>query len=485
MTPIAGALLEPQARILSAVARQSCVVVHVDPTGAIRWSSSSEAYPALRAIGEQLAEHGHVAPEDSQSFAAPLATEAEELGWLVVHLGQPPDGGEGAAIELALGEIARGVGERVGLGREADHLAEELGLRYEELNLLYSMESHSRSFDGGTRAAEALLANLVERLEIDLAALVVAGRKAPIVSTHPTRPLPNADLVLTAIRGDLYRFAVLSGAPVVLNDERDTRRAYLLVNMPYRVLACPVSETSQGPSMLVLVRQCDRPEFTAGDRSLGMVIASQTAIMIENQGMLGSLQRFGEQIAASLIEAIEAKDPYTRGHSERVQKGSISLARAADLHGDAIEGVSWGALLHDIGKIGIPDAIICKAGRLDADEYTMIKTHAERSYEILRHIEYLGESSLRAARHHHERFDGNGYPQGLSGERIPIEARVVSIADTYDALTSSRSYRVASTHEEAMKVIRGAAGSQLDPRLVETFENLCAREVPSAEPADG
>ena len=109
------------------------------------------------------------------------------------------------------------------------------------------------------------------------------------------------------------------------------------------------------------------------------------------------------------------------------------------------------------------------------DEYTMIKIHPERSYEILRHIEDLSRGAREAARYHHERFDGNGYPHGLQGKQIPVESRVISIGDTYDALTSSRSYRAALEHEAALQIIRDAAGTQLDADLVQTFENLCVR----------
>ncbi|MEM7411293.1 MAG: HD-GYP domain-containing protein [Myxococcota bacterium] len=487
MTKIPAKLFERPARILAAIARGPSVVAHVDAAGNVRWASSREGFAALRQLGEHLADGGDLTRvcADHHAVAVEIPAELQSLGWLVLHLSAPIDATENERIHGVLEDVARELSERLELGLEADSLAEELSLRYEELNLLYSMDSHSRTFDGGTAAAQALLENLVSRLEIDLAALVIAERKAPIVAKHPTRATPNLDLLLTAMRGDLYRFAVQGGAPVVLNDEKDPRRQYLLANMPYRMLACPATRSGRDAAMLVVMRQCDQPEFTNGDRNLCAAIASQTAIMIENQGVLGSLQRFGEQIAASLIEAIEAKDPYTRGHSERVQKGSVSLAMAADLHAETVEGVSWGALLHDIGKIGIPDAIICKAGKLDDDEYTMIKTHAERSYEILRHIEYLGEASLRAARHHHERFDGNGYPKGLSGEQIPVEARVVSIADTYDALTSSRSYRAATSHGDAMKVIREAAGNQLDPRLVEVFEQVVASKASEFDLSDG
>ena len=110
-----------------------------------------------------------------------------------------------------------------------------------------------------------------------------------------------------------------------------------------------------------------------------------------------------------------------------------------------------------------------KPGRLTADEYTFIKTHPNRSFEIMQHIEALGPAALDAARYHQERFDGAGYPFGLAGAEIPLAARIVAVADTYDAVTSSRSYRAASSHEQALEIIEGASGTQLDPELVSAF----------------
>jgi HD-GYP domain-containing protein (c-di-GMP phosphodiesterase class II) len=331
-----------------------------------------------------------------------------------------------------------------------------------------------------------------ERLDIDVAVFVESGLQAPVYITKLTRPLSNLDLVLTAVRGDLFRFACTARKALTLNRIDDPRRQYLFVNMPYRLLACPVVGSSANNAMLVLLRRESEPEFTNSDKNLAMVIAIQTAIMMQNHTMLGSLRKFSSEMAAALIEAIEAKDPYTRGHSERVQKVAVKIGAAASLGAMSIEDVSWGALLHDVGKIGVPENIICKAGRLSEDEYTMIKIHPERSYEIIRHIDHLRRGALDAARYHHERYDGSGYPSGLRGKEIPVEARVISIADTYDAVTSSRSYRSASDHETAMGILRGVSGSQLDGELVQVFDNLCNRDAAALadvmkpdEPQDG
>ena len=180
---------------------------------------------------------------------------------------------------------------------------------------------------------------------------------------------------------------------------------------------------------------------------------------------MDQLARFNQQLAAALIEAVEAKDPYTRGHSERVHHISMEIGRAMGLPADDLEDLHWGSLLHDVGKIGIPDAVLCKPGRLDRDEYAFIMVHPERSYEILRHVDYL-KGAVLAARHHQEMYDGRGYPHGLKGARIPLLARIVAVADTYDSITSSRAYRAGRSHEIAMREIQRVSGTQLDPEVI-------------------
>jgi HD-GYP domain-containing protein (c-di-GMP phosphodiesterase class II) len=262
---------------------------------------------------------------------------------------------------------------------------------------------------------------------------------------------------------------------VVINAGDDPRRAYIFTDLPFKLLCCPVFEDKNVVAILVLVNHLSKPDFSNSDRKLGELLANQLSSLSRMMGMLGETARFNEQMANALIEAVEAKDPYTRGHSERVHYIALQVGQALGLPPREMDNLFWGSLLHDVGKIGIPDAVLCKPGRLTQDEFTFIMVHPERSYEILRHVERL-QGAVPGARHHQEKFDGTGYPHGLKGSEIPLNARIIAVADTYDSITSSRAYRPGRSHEVALCEIARVAGSQLDPEIVAVFEKMCAAE---------
>ncbi len=170
----------------------------------------------------------------------------------------------------------------------------------------------------------------------------------------------------------------------------------------------------------------------------------------------------------SLVAAIDAKDRYTRHHSLRVQQYAIMIGETMELSWDLMEAIRTGGLLHDVGKLGVPDFILTKPGSLTPEELRRVQEHPVLGYEILKPLPFPWDV-LPVVRSHHERYDGKGYPDGLAGEEIPLVARVLAVADVYDAVTSERPYRKAWSHEKAVDYIRGAAGTQFDPKVVEAF----------------
>ncbi|MET9439277.1 HD-GYP domain-containing protein [Streptomyces sp. NPDC006610] len=190
----------------------------------------------------------------------------------------------------------------------------------------------------------------------------------------------------------------------------------------------------------------------------------------------------------ALVQAVDIKDGYTRGHSERVGQASMMIARELGLDDDRVEVLRFAGILHDVGKLGVPTRLLRKDGPLTPEERRVIELHPEYGHEMVRGISFLGEARA-AVLHHHERLDGSGYPYGLAGSQIPESARVVAVADAFDAMTSTRSYRRARPVEVALEELRRCAGAQFDPRMVAALVRALHRDgwhpaVTADEPRD-
>ncbi len=212
-------------------------------------------------------------------------------------------------------------------------------------------------------------------------------------------------------------------------------------------------------------------------------LAYQAAVAIDNARLYHDLQRANLDLRVAYdatIEgwsrALEYRDQETEGHSQRVTELTMELARAMGMSKEKLSHVHRGALLHDIGKMGIPDEILFKTGELTEEEWELMRQHPQFAHDMLSSIEYL-RPALEIPYCHHERWDGTGYPRGLKGEQIPLAARVFAVVDVYDALTNARPYRPAWTHEEAIEHIRQQSGKHFDPQVVETFLKIIERRA--------
>lgn len=178
----------------------------------------------------------------------------------------------------------------------------------------------------------------------------------------------------------------------------------------------------------------------------------------------------------ALVQALEAKDSYTSGHSGRVAQLSVKLAEELKLPEDKVEFIKYAGVLHDVGKIGVSEAVLNKQGQLTKAEWETIRSHPSVGQNIIQNIDFLFDVG-QVVRHHHERIDGKGYPDGLKGEEISLESRIIAIADTYDAMTSDRSYRKGKTPREALNELECVAGTQLDAQLVEVFCKITRHDL--------
>lgn len=221
---------------------------------------------------------------------------------------------------------------------------------------------------------------------------------------------------------------------------------------------------------------------------LGFFILYTSVFVLVRRASRRLLHQQADLIAAhlgtyqSLASAIDAKDSYTGDHSTNVADLAARVGRALRLSADVVEELRVGARLHDLGKIGVPDAILMKPGPLNPDELVIMRRHAERGFEILQKAP-LSEAVKLAVRHSHERWDGKGYPAGLAGEAIPLIARVVAVVDAYEAMTSDRPYRKALPVQEALSRLERGAGSHFDPRIARTFVQLMRKEKGLPSPA--
>jgi response regulator RpfG family c-di-GMP phosphodiesterase len=224
-------------------------------------------------------------------------------------------------------------------------------------------------------------------------------------------------------------------------------------------------------------------KFSEGQRKMLSILGDRASSAIDNARLYRNLQESFQQTIQGFARAMEAKDPYTHGHSDRVMQYSRLIADGLGFDPTAAEKIRTAALMHDVGKIGIPLDALNKAQKLTREEYEVFKEHPDKGRRILEPIEFLREV-VPAVFHHHEQYDGTGYPLGLKGEEIPIEARILAVADTYDAMTSDRAYRKALSHEIAVAELRRCAGTQFDPKIVAAFIIEMEKQRRDRQPTD-
>ncbi|MFY7895513.1 MAG: HD-GYP domain-containing protein, partial [Phycisphaerales bacterium] len=207
------------------------------------------------------------------------------------------------------------------------------------------------------------------------------------------------------------------------------------------------------------------------DTQLFEACAGFLATFIENVALYDDQHQLFMGTVQAMTAAIDAKDRYTRGHSERVALLSMQLAQAAGLPPQQCERIRIAGLVHDVGKIGVPENVLLKAGKLTEEEFAHIKKHPQTGYEILKGVSLL-EDVLPGVMHHHERYDGKGYPHGLFADEIPLIARIIAVADTFDAMSSNRAYRSKMPRDVVLAEIARSGGTQLDPRISQLMLSL-------------
>ena len=244
-------------------------------------------------------------------------------------------------------------------------------------------------------------------------------------------------------------------------------------------MAAPLLVRDKPIGVLAIASSKNGERYTEQDSELFGNFAAQAAVSIENTRLYERLQDTYLGAIGSLAAAIEARDPYTVGHSARVTQYAVAIAESMELPAEEVEDLRLAGLLHDLGKIGVPDSILNKAGRLSDEEYSAIKMHPALSMRIIEPLPHLG-NIIPIIYHHHERYDGNGYMDGKAGDKIPLGARIIAVADSFEAMTSDRPYRKALSREEAVGELSRNMGTQFDPEVVKHFLLLLETTAPAA-----
>jgi putative nucleotidyltransferase with HDIG domain len=268
--------------------------------------------------------------------------------------------------------------------------------------------------------------------------------------------------IASQIAWNLLFIALVSGALAATGAWWLVRR----VTLPLRRLAATMSHMARAGEL-----QSEFPS-AGGGSDVKLIEDTFRTLVISLEESQHARERSYVEAVGAVVTAADARDHETSGHSFRVALYSVALAKAMGLRGEALKAVEWGALLHDVGKMVVPDDILRKVGPLTDEEWHIMKQHPSWGFDMLAEVSFLQPESLDIIYSHHERWDGQGYPRGLASESIPLAARIFAVVDTYDAITSDRPYRRARSYQVALAELQRVSGQQLDPRAVEAFRQL-------------
>ena len=263
------------------------------------------------------------------------------------------------------------------------------------------------------------------------------------------------------------------GEPLIVHDTQSEPRFFSKVDRKSKfttknVICVPVKVKEKTIGVLEAINKLGGEAFSDDDLTIFQSLADQVAVALDNARLLAEIEGLFFQTAESLADAIEKRDPYTGGHTKRVTTYSLAIGEELNLESNEMRWLKLAAILHDIGKIGVEDRILRKADKLDEEEYDQMKQHTLMGAEIIGHIKQL-HGIIPGLKYHHEKIDGKGYPEGLADDNIPLIAKIVAVADTFDAMTSDRPYRKPLKKEKACEELRRCCGTQFDRGLVDAF----------------
>lgn len=311
-------------------------------------------------------------------------------------------------------------------------------------------------------------------------ALLIENGNVVGCTTYPVRnDIQNLDLqCIPAANLPFLQRVLEQKEPVIVkssdvNDLTEGERMTLTLNLAKTICLVPMKMGEEASGVLLIgeMRSENREPFTPEKLSLAKGIADQTAAALQRVQLFSNLEQAYLETVLTLANAVEAKDTYTKNHADNVSRMAVLVGKELGLPDNELEDIRYGGVLHDVGKIGVPDSILNKPGKLNDEEWVQMRAHAAIGADILKPVPRLA-GAADIVRYHHERYDGNGYPDGLAGEDIPVGARILTTVDSYSAMVDRRSYKAARPHEAAVTELKRCAGAQFDPRTVDAFLGL-------------
>jgi len=360
---------------------------------------------------------------------------------------------------------------------ELASVTEQLSATYEEINLLYKISSGMRFSQKPQPFLETVCKEVQEIGSFRAVALAFAHRdeqtSRPVIDDMAllvgNSPLQGAEL-LKALEGPILE-ALNANEAKVCNDLTQLPLFSALPDSLQRAVCVPLTRDHRPLGILLALDKVDHSEYSSVDIKLLNNVGSQCSIFLENAVLYQDMQGLFMGVLHALTRSIDAKDAYTRGHSQRVAQLSRDLAARIGLPDEQCERVYLSGLLHDVGKIGVPETVLTKPGRLSDAEFEAIKKHPAIGAQILGNIKQLADV-VPGVLYHHERWDGRGYPYNLAAENIPLMGRIICVADSFDAMSSTRTYRPALPLDIVLAEITRCSGAQFDPALAKVFVGM-------------
>ena len=378
------------------------------------------------------------------------------------------------AIITLVEDVLRLVSYQQESEHELNSLASELTLRYEELNFLYKIGGKAEAVADFKNTLHYVMRKTGELLDSDYTLLLIPGKNICADSSSNNGTCSSDPLKELVVSTSPELLQVFTREIDYLTDHDCDQYPFL---EPFstefkRFLTIPMTFDGKIEGIFLVAKKNSNETFTISDKRLIAVVADMITIKIINAELFDDLNQFLLNLMKSFVRTIEEKDTYTHGHSERVNQNALKIGKAMGLNDQEMALLNFVSILHDIGKIGVPETILNKPGKLTKEEYDRIKEHTHKGYKILEPIKQL-KDYLPSVLYHHERIDGKGYPEGLSGKEIPLFARIIAVADTFDAMTSDRAYRKAKRFEAVIKELLDVSGTQLDAEITRIFITKC------------